>query len=265
MAVLYFVIGASVGSFLNVVADRLPQGQSLVSPPSHCPWCKRPLARYDMVPLFSYLVLKGRCRFCKAAIPLRLFIIELLTGCLFLAIYLQHGFGLDFIVLAAAVSLFIAVGIIDLEHQIIEYKIVLPGLLIALALSPFWPDLGQGRTFLGNTGWDGAVINSVLAGAGAFLFFAMIRLVYPAGMGGGDPTFSGLIGLLLGVRNTVAGLWIAMVIGGLVAIGLLITKRKGRKEHIPFGPFLSGGAIVGLLWGQDAISLYTSLIDRVFS
>lgn len=263
MAVLYFVIGASVGSFLNVVADRLPQGQSLASPPSHCPSCKRPLARYDMVPLLSYLVLKGKCRFCKAAIPVRLFIIELLTGLVYLTIYLQRGFGLDFVVLAIAASLFIAVGIIDLEHGIIPNRIVLPAGVAALALAPFWNELGLERSFLSRFDMLASLYNSLVAGAGAFLVFLGIFLAYPRGMGGGDVKFVGVIGLLLGVSGTLVGLWSAVLLGGVVAIGLLVTRRKGRKDAIPFGPFLSLGAVVGLLWGQSIISAYQSLVDRL--
>ena len=263
MAVLFFVIGASVGSFLNVVADRLPQGQSLVSPPSHCPSCKNPLARYDMVPLFSYLVLKGRCRFCKTSIPFRLFIVEILTGLLFLAIYFQHGFGPDFVVLAAAASLFIAVGIIDFEHGIIPNRIVLPATAVAVALAPFWTELGLDRSFLSHFDMLASLYNSLVAGAAAFLVFLGIFLAYPRGMGGGDVKFVGVIGLLLGVPGTLVGMWSAVLLGGVVAVGLLVTRRKGRKDAIPFGPFLSLGAVVGLLWGPDIISAYQALVDRL--
>jgi leader peptidase (prepilin peptidase)/N-methyltransferase len=216
-----------------------------------------------MVPLFSYLVLKGRCRFCKAFIPLRLFIIELLTGLVFLAIFLQHGLGPDFVVLAAAASLFIAVGIIDLEHGIIPNRIVFSAAVLALALAPFWNELGFERSFLSHSDMLASLYNSLTAGAGAFLVFFGIFLVYPRGMGGSDVEFVGVIGLLLGVSGTLVGLCSAVLLGGAAAIGLIVTRKKGRKDAIPYCPFLSVGAIVGLLWGQGIITAYQSLIDRL--
>ncbi|MBM3943956.1 MAG: prepilin peptidase [SAR202 cluster bacterium] len=265
MAIILFVIGASVGSFLNVVGDRLPAGLSLVSPPSHCPRCDRPLARYDMIPLVSYLVLRGRCRYCRNPIPPRVFAIELITGLLFLAIYLQYGLGLSFLVLAACVSFFVAVAIIDLEHGLIYNRMIAPALVLAVLVAPFWNELGLPRTFLGNEEMLGSLYNSLVAGGAAFLIFLAIFVAYPAGMGGGDVRYAGVIGVLTGVQGTLVGLWTAMVAGGIVAIALIATRLRGRKDAIPFGPFMSAGAIVGLLWGSQAISAYQSLVDRIVS
>jgi leader peptidase (prepilin peptidase)/N-methyltransferase len=167
------------------------------------------------------------------------------------------------VVLAAIVSLFIAVGIIDLEHGIIPNRIVLPAAVVALALAPFWTEFGLERSFLSHSDMLASLYNSLTAGAGAFLVFLGILLAYPCGMGGGDVKFVGVIGLFLGVSGTLVGLWSAVLLGGVIAIALLVTRRKGRKDAIPFGPFLSLGAVVGLLWGQAIISGYQSLVDRL--
>ena len=150
-AVLAFVVGSAVGSFLNVCIDRLPRGQSLVGPPSHCAACGKRLAVFELIPIVSYLWLRGKCRACGARIPKRVLVVELLTGLLFTAISLSYGFGIEFLVLAVYASLFLILAFIDLEHGLILNKIVYPAILISLVLSPFWPSLGFPREFLGGT------------------------------------------------------------------------------------------------------------------
>ena len=261
--ILIFAIGASVGSFLNVVADRLPARQSLVSPRSFCPSCKRPIPNIEMVPIFSYLWIRGRCRGCGAAIPARVFCVELITGLLFAAVYLKFGFGVEFIYVGAAVSLLLAVAIIDLEHNLILNRIVYPSVVILLILAPFWPKLYLARTFLGSSDMLASLANSLVAGAGAFLFFLLVYVAYPQGMGGGDVKLAGLLGLLVGFPGILVALWCAIVSGGLVAILLMILHKKGRKDAIPFGPFLSLGGIVVLLAGSNIITWYQHMMDNV--
>ena len=261
LGVLAFAIGASVGSFLNVVADRLPDGRSLVSPRSYCEACNKPLTSLDLVPILSYFGLRGRCRHCGAGIPARVVVVEAAAGLLFTVAYLRYGLGLDFVVLCAALSLLLVVGIIDLERGLILNRVVYPSILVLLVVAPFWSELGLPRTFFGNEGLFFSLLNSVLAGLGAFLFFMGITLAYPQGMGGGDVKLAGLLGLLLGYPGVLIGLWISIISGGAFAVALLLTKKKGRKDAIPFGPFLSLGAVVVLLGGSDVTSWYYSFVD----
>jgi len=261
LTAIAFVTGASVGSFLNVVADRTVEGGSLVSPRSYCPSCKRPLPNVEMVPIFSYLWLRGRCKECGARIPVRVLLVELTTAILFTAAYLKYGLGPEFVVVSAGVSLLLVIAVIDFEHSLILNRIVLPAALVLLLLSPFWTELGFDRPFLGNSDMLASTGNSLLAGAGAFLVFLIIALTYPQGMGGGDVKLAGLLGLLVGLPEIFVALWIGVVAGGSVAIALLLLRRKGRKDAIPFGPYLSAGGIVALLAGSELVNAYQDLLE----
>ena len=263
MGVIFFAIGASVGSFLNVVADRVPEGGSVVSPRSRCSSCKRPLSNLDMVPIFSYLWLRGRCRHCGARIPPRVFVVEISAALLFTAVYLKVGFSLTFVVFCAAVSLLVVVAVIDLERGLILNRILFPGLVLLLILAPFWFQIGVPRPFLGSTNMLAALANSLVAGSGAFLLFLSIALAYPQGMGGGDVKLAGLVGLMVGFPGVLVALWIAVIVAGAVALGLLALRKKGRKDTIPFGPYLSLGGIVALLAGSDVTSAYERIVEGV--
>ena len=256
-----FAIGASVGSFVNVVADRIPAGKSLVRPRSFCDSCRRPLSNLDLVPMLSYLLLRGKCRYCSAPIPLRLFAVELVTGLLFTAVYLKYGLGADFVLTSGAVALLLAVAVIDWEHSLILNKIVLPSSVAFLLVAPFWTEIGITRTFLDSSHMWASLVNSLVAGAGAFLLFLAVHLAYPQGMGGGDIKLAGLLGLLVGFPVVAVALWGAIVTGGIVAVFLLVAHRKRRKDAIPFGPFLSLGGIVGLLAGSEIVDWYQRLIE----
>ena len=150
LAALAFFIGGSVGSFLNLAADRMPAGRSIVSPRSFCEACGRRLGSLDMVPVFSYLLLRGSCRYCGARIPVRLMVVESIMGALFAIIYLRHGFAVEFVVLGAAVSLLMVVALVDLERGLILNQVIYPSLVVLIVLSPFWTELGLTRSFLGS-------------------------------------------------------------------------------------------------------------------
>lgn len=255
-----FAIGTSVGSFLNVVSDRLPNGKSLIMPRSSCDSCGRQLTNTDLIPVLSYIWLRGHCRHCRASIPLRVFLTELLTGFLFLAVYIRFGLSTQFVIIAAAVSLLIAIAVIDIEHRVILNRMLLPGALVLLALAPFWNAMGIERNFFSLTGIYASVLNSLISGAGAFTVFLGIALIFPGGMGGGDVKLAGLLGLLLGFPGILFGLWGAIVVGGILALALVAARKKSRKDVIPFGPFMSAGAIVILLAGPEIITGYRHLL-----
>ena len=265
---LALVAGASVGSFVNVVADRLPAGGSLVTPRSFCDACKRPLASLDMVPVISYLWLRGKCRHCGAEIPARVMLVELTNGVLFALIYARYGFGAEFIVLGVAVSLLLAVAIIDLEHHLILNRIVFPGMAVLVLLAPFWTELGLSRPLLGSYSMIASFGSSLVAGAGFFLLFWSIIWVYfllgrakggVYGMGEGDVKLAGLIGLLVGYPNVLVALWISVVSAGVVVGVLWALRRKTLTDGIPYGPFMSLGTVVALLAGSEIISWYVDL------
>lgn len=256
LGALAFAMGASIGSFLNVVIDRLPAGRSVVTPGSYCEACKRPLAWRDLLPIVSYLWLRGRCRYCGAAIPWRLMAMEASTGLLFALVYLRYSLGVDFAIIGGAVCLLLIFAFIDLEHGLILNRILFPTLALLLVLAPFWSELGLSRPFLGSETMAASLFNSLVAGAGAFLCFLGIALAFPRGMGAGDVKLAGWVGLLVGLPDVFVALWIAFVVGGVTAVALILTHKKGRKDAIPFGPFLALGALAALLAGGEIISLF---------
>ncbi len=256
-----FVIGASVGSFLNVVADRLPAGQSLVSPRSHCPNCKRQIPTYELLPVISYLWLRGKCRVCGEQIPLRVFAVEVITGLLFVAVCMRFGYGLTFAVVSAGTALLVAIAVIDLEHRLILNRIVFPAMVVLLILASFWPELGIDREFVVDNVYLASFLNSLAAGIGAFVIFFVVWMVFPAGMGGGDFRMAGMLGLMVGYPGIILTLWGAVVVGGAIAIILLVLGKRGRKDAIPFGPFLSLGGIVALVGGTEIVDAYYSFMD----
>ena len=263
LGILAFAMGASVGSFLNVVADRVPVGRSVVTPRSFCETCNRPLTTWDLLPVISYLWLRGRCRYCGAVFPARLMVVESITGLLFTAVYLQYGLGVAFVIVGAAVSVLVAVARIDLEHGLILNSITYPSIGLLIIMAPFWNELDMPRGFLGNEDMLASLLSSLVGGAGSFLFFLAILVAYPQGMGGGDVKLAGVVGLMAGFPGALVAVWIAAVTGGLVAIALLLLRKKGRKDAIPFGPFLSLGGISVLLAGSEIVSRYLDVAGNL--
>ncbi len=254
--VLCALIGCAVGSFLNVCMDRLPSGRSLINPPSHCPTCRRRIAPYELIPVFSYLWLRGHCRYCHAAIPRRIFLVELGMGLLFALLWWGYGFSPELFVLAFYSCLFITLLVIDLEHTIIPNKIVYPAMLVALGMAPFWSEMEIITDF-----WpDLEIAASLFGGSVAFGLMLLPAIVYRGGMGWGDVKMAALIGLVVGFPLVFAALFITIITGGLTAVILLLLRLKGRKEGIPFGPFLSLGALVTLFWGPTLYDWYLQLL-----
>lgn len=252
---LIFLIGASVGSFLNVVIDRLPAGQSIITPPSHCPACQQRLKPPDLVPIFSYICLRGHCRYCGAHIPLRLPLVEAGTGLIFLLLCLNYGLDIQWAIVAFYSAILITLAVIDLEQGILPNKLVYPALPVALALSLIYlPMQGMGM-FVHNTTLA-ALLSSLLGGAVIFLVLLITCLASRGGIGWGDVKMAGLIGFMTGFPLSLVAMGIALVSGGLAALILLLLKRKGRKEAMSFGPFLSLGAFVTLIWGQSILAWY---------
>ena len=244
MVALAGVVGAVVGSFLNVVIHRLPRGESLVHPRSRCPGCGKQIASYDNVPIVSWLALRGRCRHCGEPISPRYPVVELLTALTFAAVVLVRGFDDDLILELPFVAALIALAGIDLDHKLLPNKIVYP-----LAAYGVIATLLVDRDDL---------VENLVSGAGAFAFLLVAVLAYPRGMGMGDVKLAGAMGLYLGA-SVIPALLVAFLSGSVA--GIVILAREGavaRKKAIPFGVFLALGGIVGVLAGPELIDLYES-------
>jgi leader peptidase (prepilin peptidase)/N-methyltransferase len=236
------LLGLLVGSFLNVVVHRLPRGESLVRPRSRCVACGTQIAAYDNVPVASWLALRGRCRHCGAEVSARYPLIEALTGVLFGAVALSRGIDAALLLELPFTAVLVAVAAIDLEHRIVPNRILLPAAVWAVV------------------GWalvePSFLPEALAAGAGAFLFLLLAALAYPAGMGMGDVKLAGAIGLYLGLA-VIPALLVAFAAGSIVGVAMLVREgAAARKKGVPFAPFLAVGGFVGLLAGEELISLY---------
>jgi leader peptidase (prepilin peptidase) / N-methyltransferase len=244
VAALALAPGAAIGSFLNVVAGRLPQKMSLVRPRSACPSCATEIAWYDNVPLLSFAVLRGRCRSCRASIGWRYPAVELATAALVAACFLDFGVSLGAVVAAFFCAALVVLSAIDIEHRILPDRIVLPSAAIVLVA----------QTVLHPS------IEWALAALGASLFLFLAVLAYPRGMGMGDVKLALLMGAMLG--RTVP---VAMMIGMIAALvpAVVLLSRHGsaaRKMGIPFGPFLALGSVIALFFGDQLLDLYLGLL-----
>jgi leader peptidase (prepilin peptidase)/N-methyltransferase len=253
-----FTFGALVGSFLNVCILRIPNNDSIVSPPSHCPKCKAAIPFYDNVPLLSYLILHGQCRSCSVRISPRYFVVELLTALLALALYDRFGFGFSFFVSFVFVGALIVISFIDLDVRIVPDVISLPGIVVGLALSVAGYFLISGES---------AVVPSpvssllgILAGGGFLLATAWIyeKITGVEGMGGGDIKLLAMIGAFLGWPSIPITLFFASLVGSVVGIACMVATGAGRRLALPFAPFLCSGALLFIFFGKDLIQFYVS-------
>jgi leader peptidase (prepilin peptidase)/N-methyltransferase len=238
------LFGLVIGSFLNVVAWRLPRGESLSHPPSACPSCGTPIKPYDNVPVLGWLWLRGRCRACKAPISPRYPIVEAATGLLYAAVVLARWDDAADVVLGLVlVTMLVPVTLIDLDHRLIPNKITYPAAPLALVIAAA---LDADR-----------IPELLIAGAAAGAFFFIAALAYPRGMGMGDVKLAGVLGLYLG-RAVAPAVLIALVAGVLVG-GVIIARvgaAQGRKTAVPFGPFLALGAVAAVFCGDALVDAY---------
>jgi leader peptidase (prepilin peptidase)/N-methyltransferase len=253
-SVLFFLLGAAVGSFINVVADRLPEGKSIISPPSHCPGCQHGLSVKDVIPIFSYLWLKGRCRYCGITIPRRLFWVELGTAILFAFLYWHYGLNWELAIVAFYCCLFIVLLLIDLARNILPNKIVYPAMIFAIVIAALGSIFGFEPRDIADTGFRLWIVDAAIGGGIGFGLLLIPALFYRGGMGWGDVKLAALIGLVTGFPLVLPAMFLAMVSGGLTAAILLLLKLKSRKDAIPFGPFLSLAAMATLFWGSNLLN-----------
>lgn len=244
LAAIVFLPGLALGSFLNVVAARIPQHRSIVSPGSACMTCGTSLAWYDNVPLVSFALLRGRCRHCGEQIPWRYPVVEATTAVLVACSVLKFGATWDAAVGAAFCAVLVAISATDLERRIIPNRIVLPAAAAILAAN----------TLLHPS------VEWAVAGAGAALFLLLAALAYPGGMGMGDVKLALLLGVALG--RTVPVAMLAGMIAALVPSAVLFARHgaAARKMRIPFGPFLALGAVFAIFAGHAILNAYLRVL-----
>jgi leader peptidase (prepilin peptidase)/N-methyltransferase len=249
--VFTFLIGISLGSFMNVCIYRLPAGKSIVWPPSSCPKCGERVKFYDNIPVLSYILLRGKCRACRGTISWQYPLVELAIGLLSLTMFIRYGLTYQyFLYLLFACGLFV-ISLIDLHHQIIPDAISLPGIPAGLAASFVIPDIT----------WLDSIIG-ILAGGGSLYLVARVYewLRGHEGMGGGDIKLLAMIGAWMGWRALPLIVLISSVVGTLAALIFLIYSGKGFRTRIPFGPFLSLGAVIHLFFGNELTRWYVGLL-----
>jgi leader peptidase (prepilin peptidase)/N-methyltransferase len=242
VAAVVVIIGLVIGSFLNVVIARVPERRSLVHPRSACPGCGTMIAWYDNLPILSFMALRGRCRACAMTIPWRYPLVEGLTAALFLAAYLAFGPTPDAVVAAVLLAALVAITVIDLQCQIIPDVISLPGILAGCLAN----------VATGRVPWLDSLLGIVVGGG----LFMVIILASGGGMGGGDMKLGAMLGAFLGWKVVLVAVFVAVILGGTLALTLLASGKRGRKDPIPFGPFLAAGGAAGLFYGERVVRWY---------
>ena len=246
-AIIIFILGAAVGSFLNVCIHRLPEDLSIVFPASHCPHCGQAIRFYDNIPLISFLILRGRCRDCGERISPRYFLVEGLTALLALLLYGKFGLSLPFLAAFVFTCALIVITFIDIRHQIIPNEITLPGIPIFFLAAVFVMGVRPIDAFIG-----------MMTGIGCLYLIAVYyeHITGNEGMGGGDVNLLAMLGAFFGWQSLFLILVIGAFVGALVGLALMIARGKNLKYALPFGPFLSLGAVVYLFWGRECIRLF---------
>lgn len=259
MAVIIFIFGLIVGSFLNVCIYRLPRNMSIIRPSSACPSCNTPIKPWDNIPVLSYIFLRGKCRKCGERISIRYPLIELLNGFFYLAVFQFFGMGWHLPVLFALASAMIVITFIDLDFQVIPDVITLPGIIIGLFSASFLlPDpfsLQSSALSLPVVGFKNSIIGLLLGGG----LFYLIVVLSRGGMGGGDIKMMAMVGAFMGWKAVFLTTFIGSLTGSIVGISLMVFKGKGRKTKIPFGPFLALGSVITLFFGGEIIRWYFTL------
>lgn len=249
--IFVFLFGLAVGSFLNVCIYRLPGPLSLIHPRSMCPHCRKPIAFYDNIPLLSYILLMGRCRHCRTHIPLRYPIVELVSGLFALGIVARYGLTWQALFLYGLVAALLVVTFIDIDHQIIPNVITYPGVVIGFAASFLSGPTNYQESLLGIALGAGILI----VVASGYYFFTKKE-----GMGGGDVKLLAMIGAFLGWRAVIFTIFVGSSVGTVLGLVVAMKNKEGRKTAVPFGPFLSLGALLYLFYGIEIIRWYVRLV-----
>ena len=237
-----FVLGTITASFANVCIYRLPLRQSVIRPASRCPRCGLPLRPWHLIPLASFVALRGRCAFCRHRISWRYPVAEGLGGLLYLVGYHQFGLSVQALAFALLVTALLIVSFVDARHMIIPDGVTLPGIGVGLAMS-LHPS---------TVGFADAAASACLGGG---IFFLIVRL-YPAGMGAGDAKLVAMIGAFVGAEALLLTILLGAFCGTVCGLALIVPGFRGYRDPLPFGPFLAAGAVASLLWGESLLAWY---------
>jgi len=248
--IVSIVFGAMIGSFLNVCISRLPKGESIVFPGSHCPKCGKPIRFYDNIPVISFILLRGRCRSCRTPISFQYPLVEAVTALASLTLFARFGASLSYLIYFSFVASLIVVTVIDLYHQIIPDVISLPGIAVGLLSATVNPFLSFFDSFLG----------ALLGGGTLFVIAGLYQWLFKReGMGGGDVKLLAMIGAFLGWKAVVLTILLGSFAGSVIGVGIILLKGRDFRYAIPFGPFLSLGAVLSLFYGEALLRWYLGL------
>lgn len=244
---MFFALGLCFGSFGNVVALRMPKEESIVLPRSHCPHCKHSLGVLDLIPVFSFLFLRGRCRYCQGKISWQYPLVELLCGVVFAALFIHLGLSVTFFESLLFAWMGIVASVIDFHHRILPDKFTLTGIALGLVGSLINPHREFQDALLG------------VLGGGGFLW--LVAYIYSAikneeGMGGGDIKLIAWIGAVMGWQATIFSILVSSILGSVVGLTIALIQRSGLKTAIPFGPFLVAAALIYLFFGTEVMDWY---------
>jgi leader peptidase (prepilin peptidase)/N-methyltransferase len=249
MYFIIFIFGLLIGSFLNVCIYRIPRNESISYPPSHCTSCGKRIKWYDLIPVISYIFLKGRCRNCKEKISIRYPVIELTGGIIFLLLFIKYGLSFEFVKFAVMASILIVIALIDFDTEDVYLKTTLSGIISGLIFAILGNYLNVTGNFL-NYIYGGAVSGGLIA----------VIILLTHGMGWGDVEICTMCGLFLGFKMSLVMLFFAFVIGGVTGVLLILTHKKKRRDCIPFGPFIALAAVLTALYGGNILLWYMSLL-----
>ena len=253
LTIAIFILGTIFGSFYNVCIYRIPEKISVATPPSHCYNCDTRLSPLDLIPVLSWMLLRGKCRYCGQKISPRYAIIELLTGILFVLTYLTFGYKIDTIYYLVLVSLLIIITFIDIDHYIIPDGLIIIGSIFAIIFNFIYPIVGIRNS----------IISGIICGLGTLAVISLIEFITKKEvMGGGDIKLFGMLGLFVGLKLGVLTILLSVYVGAAYGIVTIIYSKINKKEYnsmIPYGPFISIAAIISLTKGESIINWYLSL------
>lgn len=243
-SIIAFIFGTIIGSFLNVCVYRIPIQESIVYPPSHCTSCGSKIKWYDLIPIVSYVILKGKCRYCGEKISKEYPIVEFITGLLYLMLYIKFGISINIIKYNIFISILIVVGMIDLNTTDVYIETTIAGIILSLI-------------FLGIYYYNGFPVKTYIYGGilgGGLLF--LIIFITKGGMGWGDMEICFVCGLFLGLELTFVMLFLSFIIGAITAVILIVSGKKSKKDYIPFVPFITAAAAITVLCGENILNWY---------
>jgi leader peptidase (prepilin peptidase)/N-methyltransferase len=250
ISIFVFLVGSCIGSFSNVCIHRLPLSKSIKSPPSNCPYCSSPIRFYDNIPIVSFIFLRGKCRNCHERISFRYPLVEVLGGAFALFTYLKYGLTIEALIYYIFIIALVIITFIDMDHQIIPDVISLPGIPIGFLASFILPSLTYIDSLIG-----------ILIGGG--ILFIVLWAYYfftgAEGMGGGDVKLLAMIGAVIGWKGVIFTIFISSVTGTIIGLLIMLRTKKGLKQAVPFGPFLSIGAVVYIFYGPELIQWYFTI------